>query len=189
MAQDNIFNDRMFFDEEKYPLEIRKDGDGFYRWRYKLDEYHDRKEYSFLIKFWLIFAIAGFILGILIGSKSFSPLLCGIGGFAVFFIFGLLISGLIRLMDGGPSLRWYRMNDEFVQIQPSGKGSGISHFEIVRKVFLDPEHNEIKMSTRYGPAYVFGRKEDFELLKTHILACVPEGTEIIYNNAESSQNG
>lgn len=62
--------DRMIFSEEKYPAEIRMGEDGFYRWRYKLDAYHDRKEYAFMAKFWLIFACAGIIPGALIGRSG-----------------------------------------------------------------------------------------------------------------------
>lgn len=170
--------DRMIFDENRYPSEVRMDSDGFYRWRCKLDRYHDRKEYLFIIRFWLIFACAGIIPGVLMGSSAGQAVLYGIAGFAVFLLIGALITGFIRLIDGGPSLRWYRMNDSFVQIQPSGKGSGISYFAQVRKVLLDEAHNEIRLVTRWGNAYLFCRTEDYKTLRSHVLQSVPADAEI-----------
>ena len=186
MENTNETFDRMIFSEEKYPAEIRMDKDGFYRWRYRLDAYHDRKEYAFMAKFWLIFACAGFIPGMLIGRSGMRAFLFGLAGFGIFLLGGILIALFVRLMDGGPSLRWYKMNDEFVQIQPSGRGSGINQFSIVRKIFLDPPHNEIRLATKYGNAYLFARAEDFELLKNHVLKNSPESAEIIRSDQADS---
>lgn len=186
MGNTNETFDRMIFSEQKYPAEIRLGEDGFYRWQYKLDDYHDRKEYLFMAKFWLIFACAGIVPGILIGRSGARAVLYGLAGFGIFLAAGILITLFVRMMDGGPSLRWYKMNDEYVQIQPSGRGSGISHFSIVRKIFIDPPHNEIRLATKYGNAYLFARAEDFELLENHVLKNSPGSAEII--RADQAEN-
>ena len=56
----------MFYDEKVYRPEVRLGEDGFYRWRYDLDAYHDRKMYRFLLKFFAIFSLAGAVLGVLL---------------------------------------------------------------------------------------------------------------------------
>ena len=43
---DGYNDDLMFYDEKIYRPEVRLGDDGFYRWRYQMDSYHDRKRYT-----------------------------------------------------------------------------------------------------------------------------------------------
>ena len=65
---EQYFSDKMFYDENVYRPEVRLDEDGFYRWRCTMDKYHDRKMYSFMLKFWAVFAIAGAVMGFLLAK-------------------------------------------------------------------------------------------------------------------------
>lgn len=184
----------MFFDKNVYRPEVRLDEDGFYRWRCLLDKHHDRNMYRFLIRFWAVFAICGLVMGFLMANvppemirqdPSRYPellmrqrLIYAVLGYVVFFAGGLAITGLVRLIEGGPSTYWYRMNDDFVQIKPSGRGSGINSFVEVKRVELYPDVNEIRLISRWGKGPVLVRAEDYELVKDHILAHVPENAEI-----------
>ena len=40
------YSDKMWYDENKYRPEVRLHEDGFYRWRYTMDKYHDREMYK-----------------------------------------------------------------------------------------------------------------------------------------------
>ncbi len=189
------FSDHMFYDEKVYAPEVRRDGNGFYRWRYTMDKYHDRNMYRFLIKFWAIFALCGTVMGYLLAKAparlmredpdrywnilTTRRILYPIACYAAFFAVGMAITGLIRLIEGGPSRNWYRMNDEFVQIRPSGKGSGINPFEEVKRVELYPSVNEIRLIGHWGKCPVLVRKEDYEMVKSHILSHIPAAAEII----------
>ncbi len=194
MAGPEIFTDNMFYDKNVYRPEVRQDEDGFYRWGCKLDNYHDRKMYSFLIRFWAVFAFCGAVMGFLYASvpadviradpSRYSEVLARqrflytLGGYAVFFAGGLAITGLVRLIEGGPSNYWYRMNDEFVQIKPSGKSSGVNLFAEVKRAELYPSVHEIRLISGWGRCPVLVRKEDYELVEKHILAHIPETAEI-----------
>lgn len=187
--------DHMFYDEAIYTPEVHMDDEGFYRWRYTLDTFHDRQMYNRLIKIWAVIAVGGAVMGFLWARVPLallhqypsryplllfgSQILHAILGYAVFFAFGLLVTGLVRLIEGGPSKYWYRMNDAFVQIQPSGKGSGINAFSEVKKVELFPDKNEIRLVSRWGKCPVLVRAEDFDLIRSHILTFVPKDAVII----------
>ena len=160
-------------DENKYRAEVRLDDDGTYRWSYRYDRYHDRKMYRMLLWINAGIAVCGFIAGFLL--KGF---VCGLLGYAAFFAAGCLILALIRLMEGGSSLNWFEMTDEYVMVQPSGRGSGINRFSEVRSVIPDEEHNEIRMRSRFGRCSVLVRHEDFPLVRDHILSHVPESAVI-----------
>ena len=196
MADINQYNsDKMFYDETVYQPDVRLDEDGFYRWRYTLDNYHDRKMYGFQLKFWAIFAIAGAVLGALLARVPADQirqapsqyqtmltqrrLLYAVIGYAVFLIGGLLITGLVRLIERGPATYWYRMNNEFIQVQPSSRTSGINRFDEVKRVEVYPDINEIRLIFRFGKSPVLVRKEDLELVKGRILANIPQSVEII----------
>ena len=195
MPASEIFTgDMMFFDENVYQPEVRLDMDGFYRWRYKLDKAHDRKMYRFLIIFWAVFAVCGAVIGFLVAKvppeltrqdpSAYRTLLMqrrllyAFIGYAAFFAGGLAITGLVRLIEGGPSTYWYRMNDDFVQIKPSGRGSGMNSFAEVKRAELYPEINEIRLISRWGKCPVLVRAEDHDLVKNHILSHLPETAEI-----------
>ena len=185
------YSDKMFYDENKYPLEVRLDEDGYYRWRCVLDDYHDRKTQQFQIKYWAIFSIIGAIAGYLYANVPLSVLredpsryhsllfqrrlLYSFLGYAALFALGMVIMGLCRLIESGPAKYWYKMNDEFIQIKPSGKGSGACPFDEVKRIELYPQVNEIRLITRWDKCPVLVRPEDYELVKDHILAHVPEG--------------
>lgn len=187
-------SDNMFYDENIYHPEVRLGEDGFYRWRYDLDKYHDGKIYRFLLKFFAIFSLAGAVLEALLARVPVDVirqdpsqyqtmltqhrLLYALLGYAAFFIAGLLIAGLVRLLSGGASTWWYRMNDEFIQIQPSGRTSGITRFVEVKQAELFPEINEIRLISRWGKCPVLVRREDYAQIKDHILAHLPQNTEI-----------
>ena len=189
------FSDRMYYDETVYPQEVRLGEDGFYRWRCTLDKFHDRQMYCLLLKIIAVLSIGGLVLGFLLARVPLNVLredpsryqtllwqrrlLYAALGYAGFFAGGLLMIGLVRLIEGGPSRYWYRMNDEFVQIKPSGKESGINAFDNVKRAELFPEHNEIRLISRWGKCPLLMRTEDFDLIKTHILAHIPEKAEII----------
>ena len=188
------YSDNMFYDENVYQPEVRLGEYGFYRWRYELDKYHDDKIYRFLLKFFAVFSLAGAVLGALLARVPVDVirqdpsqyqtvltqhrLLYALLGYAAFFAAGLLITALVRLLPGGASTWWYRMNDEFVQIQPSGRTSGITRFNEVKRVELYPEINEIRLISRWGKCPVLVRREDYAQIKDHILAHIPQGTEI-----------
>ncbi|MBQ6502612.1 MAG: hypothetical protein IJI57_01705 [Flexilinea sp.] len=196
-----IFSDRMFYDENVYRPEVTQDGDGFYRWRYTLDKVHDRRMYRFLIIFWAIFAVCGAVLGFLLAKvppemirqdpSRYQTLLMqrrllyAVLGYAVFFAGGLIITGLVRLIEGGPSTYWYRMNDDFVQIKPSGRGSGINSFADVKRAELYPDENEIRLISRWGKCPLLVRAEDYDLVKDHILVHLPKNAE--FTTAVSKQ--
>ena len=105
-------------------------------------------------------------------------LLYALLGYAVFFAAGLIITALVRLLSGGTSTRWYRMNDEFVQIQPSGRTSGITRFAEIKRAELYPETNEIRLISRWGKGPVLVRREDYTQIKDHILAQLPQTAEV-----------
>ncbi len=192
MAEKNnyLFTDRMWYDENKYRPEVRPDADGFYRWRYTLDKYHDRNMYKTMAVVFGIISIGGFVGGFLWARVPAElvrqnpgrypvlllkyQLLYGLAGYALLFAIFALVMGLVRLIEGGPSVYWYRMNDEIVQIQPSGRGSGIHFLEEVKRVELLPDVNEIRLISRWGKCPVLVRKEDYEFVKDHILANVPD---------------
>lgn len=187
-------SDNMFYDEKVYRPEVRLGEDGFYRWRYDLDKYHDRKMYRFLLKFFAIFSLAGAVLGFLLARVPVDVirqdptqyqtvltqrrLLYALLGYAAFFAAGLLITALVRFLSGGASTRWYRMNDEFIQIQPSGRTSGITRFAEIKRAELYPETNEIRLISRWGKCPVLVRREDYTQIKDHILAQLPQTAEV-----------
>lgn len=189
-----ISSDRMFYDENKYTPEVRPDEDGFYRWSYTLDRHHDRQMYRLLLIIWAVIAVGGAVIGFLLAKvppelirqdpSGYQNLLTerrilyAILGYAAFFAIGLLITGLIRLTEGGPSTFWYRMNGDFVQIQPSGKGSGVNLFSEVKRIEFYPEVNEIRLISRWGKGPVLVRHEDYALIREHILKHVPEKTTV-----------
>ena len=191
---EQYFSDKMFYDENVYRPEVRLDEDGFYRWRCTMDKYHDRQMYRFMLKFWVVFAIAGAVTGFLLAKAPAGlirqdpsryqslltqrRLIYALLGYAVFLAGGLAITGLVRLMDGGPSTLWYRMNNEFVQIQPSGRGSGINFFSEVKRAELYPDVNEIRLFSRWGKGPVLVRREDYEAVKAHILANIPRTADV-----------
>ncbi len=197
MADTNrdYYSEIMFYDENIYKPEVRLDEDGVYRWRYQLDPYHERKMYLLLVKIFGFISPAGAVLGFLLAKVPpdklrenpaayhsmllKQQLLYAVLGFAVFFIFGLLVIGLIRLVEGGSTNYWYQMDDELVHLEPSGRGSGIHTFAEVKRVELYPEVNEIRMVSRWGRCPVLVGTEDYELVKKHILEHIPENTEII----------
>lgn len=189
-----VFGDRMYYDETVYQPEVRLGADGFYRWRCTLDKFHDRQMYRLLLKIAAVLSLGGLVFGFLLAKVPLKVLrqdpsryqtllwqrrlLYAALGYAAFFLGCLLLIGLVRLMEGGASVYWYRMNDEFIQIQPSGKGSGINAFANVTRVELLPARNEIRLISRWDKCPVLMRREDFDLLKTHILDHVPEKSEI-----------
>lgn len=182
------YSDKMIYDENVYRTEVRLGEDGFYRWRCTLDKFHDRQMYRRLLIIIAVLSIGGLVFGFLLARVPLNilredpsryqtllwqrRLLYAFLGYAAFFLGGLIILGLVRLIEGGASQYWYRMNDEFVQIQPSGKGSGINAFANVTRVELFPEHNEIRLISRWGKCPLLMRAEDYDLLKTHILSHV-----------------
>ena len=187
-------SDKMFYDENVYQPIVRLGEDGFYRWRYDLDKYHERKMYRFLLKFFAIFSLAGVVLGVLLARVPADVirqdpsqyqtmltqrrLLYALLGYAAFFAVGLLITGLVQLLSGGATTWWYRMNDEFIQIQPSGRTSGINPFAEVKWVELYPDINEIRLISRWGKCPVLIRREDYIKIKEHILANIPQSAEV-----------
>lgn len=192
--KNQIFGDKMYYDEAVYQPQVHLDSEGFYRWRYQLDKYHDRQMYQLLLKICAGISLIGFVGGFFYARRPLNVLrqdpsryqtllwqnrilYAGLG-YAAFFVVGLLIIGLVRLMEGGPSMYWYRMDNEFIQIKPSGKGSGINSFSNVKRVTLSPEVNEIRLICRYGKCPVLVRSEDYEFVKKHILRNVPESAEI-----------
>ena len=142
--------------------------------------------YTLLLKIFALISIGGSILGILLAEvppeqirqdpSRYQSLLTGrqilyaILGYAAFFTFGLLLAGLMRLIEGGPSTYWYRMNNEFIELQPSGRGSGVTFFKDVKHVEEYQDKNEIRLITRWGKCPVLVRPEDYALIKDHILA-------------------
>lgn len=192
---ERYLSDNMFYDETVYTPVVRLDDDGFFRWRCTLDKVQDRKMYRFQIKYWAIFALCGLVLGVLLAkvppdvirqdpSRYQTVLmqrrtLYGFLGYAAFFAGGILISAIVRLMEGGASTLWYRMNEAFVQLKPSGRSSGITSFAEVKRVEIDPAVNEVRLISRWGKCPVLVRPEDFELVKDHILSHIPENTKII----------
>lgn len=195
MADRNqIFSDKMYYDEAVYQPQVHLDSEGFYRWRYRLDIYHDRKMYQLLLKICAGISLIGLVGGFFYARVPLSVLrqdpsryqtllwqnriLYALLGYAAFFVVSLLMIGLVRLMEGGPSQYWYRMNAEFIQIKPSGKGSGINTFSEVKRVTLSPSVNEIRLISRWGKCPVLVRSEDYEFVKKHILRNIPESAEI-----------
>lgn len=188
----NYYSDKMWYDENKYRPEVMLHEDGFYRWRYTLDKYHDREMYKKLFRIFALIAIGGFIFGFLIAKvppdrlrqnpRSYQTLmlkyqlLYGAAGYVTAFVFFALIIGMVRLMEGGPSAYWYQMNEDILQIEPSGKGSGVRFLQDMKRVELYPEVNEIRLISGWGKTPVLVRPEDYELVKDHILAHVPEET-------------
>ena len=188
------FTDRMWYDENKYRPEVRLHEDGFYRWRYTMDKYHDRKMYKTMFTVFAIISLGGFVGGFLWASVPAEvlrqnpgrypalllkyQLLYGLAGYAVLFTLFALVIGLVRLIEGGPSKYWYRLNEDIVQIQPSGRGSGIHFLEDVDRVELYPEVNEIRLFFRPGKCPVLVRAEDYELVKDHILTHIPASAVI-----------
>ncbi len=196
-----LFTDQMFYDKNIYRPEVRLDEDGFYRWGCILDKYHNRKMYGFLIKFWAVFALCGLVMGYLLAQGPIEVLrvdrsryqailtqrriFYAIAGYAAFFAVGLLITGLVRLIEGGPSRYWYRMNGEFVQIKPSGKSSGVNLFKEVKRVELSPNVNEIRLISAWGRCPVLVRAEDYALVKDHILTHIPETAKVSEQKARN----
>ena len=192
--ESQVFGDRMYCDETGYQPEVRLGADGFYRWRCMLDKFHDRQMYRLLLKIAAALSLGGLVFGFLLAKVPLDVLrqdpsryqtllwqrrlLYAALGYAAFFLGCLLLIGLVRLMEGGASVYWYRMNDEFIQIQPSGRGSGINAFANVTRVELFPARNEIRLISRWGKCPILMRREDFDLLKTQILAHIPEKAEI-----------
>lgn len=186
---DIFFGDKMFYSEKVYPQEVQQGEDGFYRWRYQLDQYHDRKMYQLLFKILAVISLGGLIAGFLYARVPLDVLrqdpgryrsliwmyrlLYAFLGYLILFGIGALIIGLIRLMEGGSSTYWYRMDENFVQIQPSGRQSGITQFSEVRRVEMYPAVNEIRLFTRWGKCPVLVRSEEYEMLKDHILTHIP----------------
>lgn len=184
-----LFPGTMWYDEDKYRPEVRLQADGYYRWRYTLDKYHDRKMYKTMFTVFAIISIGGFVGGFLWASVPAElvrqnpdrypaillkyQLLYGLAGYAILFALFMLVIGLVRLIEGGPSNYWYQLNDDIIQIQPSGRGSGIHFLEDVKRVELYPEVNEIRLICGWGKCPVLVRTEDYELVKEHILARVP----------------
>ena len=70
------------------------------------------------------------------------------------------------------------MNDEFVQIQPSGRASGITRFAEVKRAELYPDTNEIRLISRWGKCPVLVRREDYTQIKDHILPHLPRTAEV-----------
>ena len=66
------------------------------------------------------------------------------------------------------------MNEDIIQIKPSGKGSGVSFWENIKRVEVYREVNEIRLFERWGKTPVLVRGEDFDLILQHILAHVPD---------------
>ena len=184
----DYIRDQMWYDEEKYRPEVRFDEDGFYRWRYTLDKHHDREMYKRLFIISALISIGGFVFGfwaaeVPMGQLRRNPdsymtlklkyqLLYGVLGYAGMFALFALIIGLVRLMEGGSSTLWYRMNHEIIQIKPSGKGSGINALADVKRVELKPEINEIRLVTKWGKVQVLVRSEDYGQIRDHILTHV-----------------
>ena len=197
---DDFFADRMIYNEDKFPEAVRQDDDGCYRWRCKLDAYHDRKMYALLFKIMAVIALGGAVFGFFLARAPLSLLredpalyqrtlwgsraLYALLGYAAFMLAGVLIIGLVRLIDGGPAVYWYQMNDEFVRIKPSGRGSGVHAFSNVKRVWLYPSVNEIRLISRWGKCPVLVRKEDFERVKAHILAHMPADVDIVEKDAQ-----
>lgn len=194
-----FYTDKMYFSPEVFKPEVRLDEDGFYRWMYKLDPYHDREMYKLLLKIWAFISLCGIVMGYLLADmewpvpiaviresgyshyqmmKFVHGILFGLLGYAVFFAAGLLITGLVRLIDGGPAKYWYQTNEHIIQIKPSGKGSGVSFFEDLTRIEVFREVNEIRLFQRWGKTPVLVRHEDFDLILQHILAHVPESAVV-----------
>ncbi len=187
-----FYTDHMWYDDAKYRPEVQLQNDGYFRWSYKMDKYHDRQMFKRLFKIFAIISAAGFIGGVLMASVPMNvlrqhphsyqslmlkyQLLYGIAGYAMIFAIFAVIMGLVRLIEGGPAQLWYQLNEDIVQIKPSGKGSGVNFLEDVKRVELYPEVNEIRLVSRWGKAPVMVRAEDYELIKEFILAHVPAGT-------------
>ena len=183
----------MFFDPEVYKPEVKLCGDGFYRWMYTLDQYHDRQMYRLLRKIWAVIAIGGLVLGFLLADGQWPVpvsliredysrykmlqmthrIIFALAGYAAFFAFGLLLSAFIRLIDHGPATYWYRANEDIVHIEPSGKGSGIVFLENVSRIELYREVNEIRLFSPGGKTPVLVRAEDYETILQLILSHVP----------------
>ena len=162
-------SNNMFYDEKVYRPEVRLGEDGFYRWRYDLDKYHDGKMYRFLLKFLAVFSLAGAVLGVLLARVPVDVirqdptqyqtvltqrrLLYALLGYAAFFAAGLLITA-------------------------SGRTSGITRFAEVKRAELYPDTNEIRLISRWGKGPVLVRREDYTQIKDHILAQLPQTAEV-----------
>ena len=184
-----FYGDRMFYSEKVYQPEVRQGEDGLYRWRYQLDQYHEHKMYQLLFKILAVLSFGGLIAGLLYARVPSDVLrqypgryqtliwlyrlLYAILGYLIFFVIGALIIGLIRLIEGGSSVYWYRMDENFVQIQPSGRQSGFTYFSEVKRVELYPTVNEIRLFTHWGKCPVLVRSEEYEMVKSHILTHIP----------------
>ena len=160
-----FYTDKMFFNDQKYQPKVRLDDDGFYRWMCRLDDYHDREMYKTLLKISAWLSLLGIVMGYLLSElkwpvplsvmrESYSRykllqfehgILFGLLGYLVFFAGCLLITGFVRLADGGPAKYWYQLNEDIIQIKPSGKGSGVSFLENIRRVEIYREVNEIRL--------------------------------------------
>lgn len=187
-----FYTDHMWYDDAKYRPEVQFHDDGYFRWEYKMDKYHDQQMYKKLFMIFAIISIGGFIGGFLMASIPMGvlrqhphsyqtlmlkyQLLYGIAGYAMVFALFAAIVGLVRLIEGGPSTFWYQLNEDIIQIKPSGRGSGVNYLEDVKRVELYPEVNEIRLISRWGKVQVMVRAEDYKWIKEFILAHVPAGT-------------
>ena len=185
-----FYTDHMWYDEKKYRPEVQLHDDGYFRWEYKLDKYHDQQMYKKLFTIFAIISIGGFVGGFMMATIPMNvlrqnphsyqslmlkyQLLYGAAGYAMVFALFAVISGLVRLIERGSSKFWYQLNEDIVQIKPSGKGSGVNFLEDVKRVELYPEVNEIRLISRWGKAQVMVRAEDYDMIKDHILAHVPD---------------
>ena len=107
-----FYTDKMFFSPEKYKPEVRLDDDGYYRWMYTLDPYHDKQMYKLLIKIWAWISLCGIVMGYLLSEiewpvpvaviresgyshyrmmRMTRGILFALLGYAVFFAAGMLI--------------------------------------------------------------------------------------------------
>ena len=157
-----------------FPKRVTQGDDGAYRWTYDLKAHGNFAALRTMVGVCAAVAVP-IALVMLVMTWGFGRAQAA-----------LTCLGLLALMVGLPALIWwlsppdpsFRLAEAEIEAWPKGRNRNLHSLRDVKQVLLRPDIDRIPLRWAVTGLHIYVPPEDFDLVLEHILARVPEGTEI-----------
>ena len=159
-----------------FPHKVRQGDDGAYRWNYNM------KENGNNAPFWTMIGICAAIgvpvaLIMLVMTWPYGHLQAALSALGLVAMVVVLPALIWRLSPPDPS---FELTDRTIEAWPKGKGRNLHSLDGVRQVTVRPGEDRVILRFAVTGVHVYIPPEDFDFVREAILACVPEGTPVLW---------
>ena len=161
---------------KQFPQRVARGEDGAYRWTYSFRAHHN---YGGL---WLMVGICAAIgvpvaLIMLVMTWPYGHLQAALSALGLVAMVVVLPALIWRLSPPDPS---FELTDRTIEAWPKGKGRNLHSLDGVRQVTVRPGEDRVILRFAVTGVHVYIPPEDFDFVREAILACVPEGTPVLW---------